>query len=195
LIDVVENVYGETNIELRLSDSALDEYKSYKGLLLTLKITLGDTLKIYLETANASNTCISYSEGLHTYFAVSDIKNIKITGLEGQSYLDLMNNNRETCDDSPIKFDRETGRIYVNSESECIIEDANLNRKIRVQKWGSMTTAIWNPWASGVKKLNDMEADGWRDMVCVESANAYVNHIDLNGKDTHTLVAEYILEV
>ena len=194
LIGAIENLDGETNVELRLDDSALDAYEYYKGLKLILKITLGETLKICLETVNTSNARLSYSEGLHTYFAVSDIEKIKITGLEGQSFLDLMNNNRETCDNSSIKFDRETGRIYVNSESECIIEDANFNRKIRVKKWGSKTTAIWNPWATGIKNFNDMEAEAWRAMVCVESANAYVNRIDLDGKDTHTLATEYILE-
>jgi D-hexose-6-phosphate mutarotase len=195
LVEISETIYGETDIELKLSDQSLQTYPTYMGLGLTLKIALGESLKIQLVTANVSSKCIDYSEGLHTYFKVSNIEDIKISGLSGQKYLDLLNNNKETYGESIIKFSQETGRIYMDSESECSIEDAVYKRIIKVKKSGSKTTAIWNPWVSGSIKLDDMEPDCWRGMVCVESANAYDDFIKLNANESHILMAEYILQV
>ncbi|WP_115726921.1 aldose epimerase family protein [Actinomyces culturomici] len=40
-----------------------------------------------------------------------------------------------------------------------------------VEKSGSGSTIIWNPWDEGAAALSDVEDDAWPGFLCVESAN------------------------
>jgi D-hexose-6-phosphate mutarotase len=93
-----------------------------------------------------------------------------------------------------IRFDGELGRIYVNTKATCVIEDPQLKRRIYIEKSGSLSTAVWNPWAATAAKMDDLGADGWRDMVCVESANAAGNPVTVSSHSSHTLVSIYSTE-
>jgi glucose-6-phosphate 1-epimerase len=59
---------------------------------LELTIVVGDSLSLNLKTTNLSNHPFTISEGYHTYFYVSDIENIKVTGLENSVYTDKFDN-------------------------------------------------------------------------------------------------------
>jgi D-hexose-6-phosphate mutarotase len=82
----------------------------------------------------------------------------------------------------------------VNTENECVIEDARLRRRIVVAKTGSRSTVVWTPWAEKADKMGDFGPDGWRAMVCVESANALENVVTVNPGERHTLAVEYRAE-
>ena len=117
-----------------------------------------------------------------------------MSGLEGCEYVDLVDGNKRKQQAGPIVFDGELGCIYENSQATCVIDDAPLNRRIIVQKSGSQSTAVWNPWAAKAAAMDDMGADGWREMVCVESANALGNAVTVKADESHSLVATYSVE-
>jgi D-hexose-6-phosphate mutarotase len=94
-----------------------------------------------------------------------------------------------------VVFSAETDRIYLNTEAECVIEDARLQRRIRVAKSGSRSTVVWNPWTAKADKMGDFGPDGWRRMVCVESANAAENVVTLVPGAEHRLWVRYSVEV
>ncbi len=195
VVDSVRNLEGgatEIKLTLQVTDLSLAHWPHSVGLSAT--ITVGSTLTIELTTTNNSDQEISLSEGLHTYFQIGDIADIRIHGLEGGEYVDLVNGNARCQQSGEITFDGELGRIYVNSDSACIIEDPRLNRQIRVEKSGSLSTAVWNPWDITAAKMDDLDANGWRDMVCVESANALENSIMLAGGASSSLTATYSVE-
>ena len=91
-------------------------------------------------------------------------------------------------------FDGELGRIYENSEVTCLIEDVILNRRIIIEKSGSLSTAVWNPWAAKAATMDDISQDGWKRMVCVESANALDNVVIVKANESHFLSATYSVE-
>jgi glucose-6-phosphate 1-epimerase len=72
-------------------------------------------LKVVLTTSNQSDREIVLTEGLHTYFQVSDIAKVRVLGLEGCEYVDLADANKRKQQADPIVFDGELGRIYENS--------------------------------------------------------------------------------
>jgi dihydroxy-acid dehydratase len=79
-----------------------------------------------------------------------------------------------------------------------VIEDAGFKRRIRIAKTGSLSTIVWTPWIGKAEKMGDMgkgkSGAGWREMVCVESANAMDNVVTVAPGETHTLAVTYSVE-
>ncbi len=78
-----------------------------------------------------------------------------------------------------------TDRPYLNTTSPIVVDDPVLHRRITVAKANSNTTVIWNPWAN--HGLTDLSEDGWRKMLCVESANAADNALHLQTRAAHVM--------
>jgi glucose-6-phosphate 1-epimerase len=158
-------------------------------------VTVGKALTVELVTENTGSTAFEIGEALHTYFAISDVDNIRITGLEGASYLDKVDNMQRKTQAGAVTIAAEVDRLYVNTETECVIEDAGFKRNIRVAKRGSHSTVVWNPWIEKAAKMGDFGSDtGYRGMVCVESANAAENVVNVAPGAAHTLHVAYSTE-
>lgn len=171
---------GEVSIILSL-DSA--KVGSHGFADLRLHINMGSTLKISLITLNISSHQIKFTEGLHTYFKISDIDDIQIIGLHGSEYIDLYDGNRKNIQIEEIRFEGSLCRIFCQNESDCIIKDSGLMRQIRIEKSGSLTTAIWNPGLNIAQGMDDI--GDWRSMICVESANALSDEVILMPGKSH----------
>jgi D-hexose-6-phosphate mutarotase len=185
---------GATELNLSLGESKLCDAHWRADVRLTLKVTIGETLEVALTTVNEGNHEVTFTEGLHTYFQISDIANIRVLGLEGNDYVDLVNKNEVRKQQDAIRFDGELGRIFLNNQATCVIEDPAFNRRIRIEKTGSNSTAVWNPGLAVASKMDDLGASGWRNMVCVEGANALQNHVAVLAGATHTIGTTYALE-
>lgn len=159
---------------------------------LEIHITIGKTIKIELETNNTGKEPFTISEALHTYFHISDIQKIKISGLEGSEYMDKVGTPARKKQSGAITIDNEVDRVYLNTSSACLIEDQDWHRAIRIKKSGSQSTVVWNPWLQKAEKMGDLGQDGYRRMVCIESANALDNKLLVNTE--HKLIVEYSVE-
>ncbi len=102
---------GATKLNLTLGKSDLSQLHWQAEVRLELKITAGDTLELSLTTVNESDHEITFTEGLHTYFQISDISNIRVLGLERSDYIDLVNQNEQRTQQDAITFDGELGRF------------------------------------------------------------------------------------
>lgn len=166
---------------------------------LEIRVSVGATLKVELVTHNLGTQDVVIGEALHTYFEIGDIAEIKVHGLDGCEYLDKVADFARKRQDGAIAFAGETDRVYLNTEAECIIEDAQLRRRIRIAKSGSRSTVVWTPWTEKAEKMGDFgpghaARGGWREMVCVESANAFENLVSVPAGQVHALTVEYSVE-
>lgn len=159
-----------------------------------LRVSIGETLKAALATINEGAQSIIIGEALHTYFHIGDIGAVRVLGLEGCAYLDKVDGGARKRQEGAIDFTGETDRIYLDTTAECAIEDARLRRRIRITKTGSRSTVVWTPWTEKADKMGDFGPEGWRGMVCVESANAAENVVAVKPDERHTLAAEYRVE-
>lgn len=186
---------GATRLILQIMHTPVAQKQLSYPYNLSLTIDIGATLKIALTTTNRGNQPFVIGEALHTYFQVSDVEKITVTGLEGCEYADkVLNYDRSTQQDA-ISFNSEFDRVYVNTKADCVIEDAGLNRRIRISKTGSNATVIWTPWREKALGLGDMGTDeNWRKMICVESANAMENIVMVSPNQAHVLAVEYSTE-
>jgi D-hexose-6-phosphate mutarotase len=152
-----------------------------------------------LATTNVGDAPVQIGEALHTYFHIGDIGGIEVTGLSGCDYFDKVDNFARKKQSGAIAFSGEVDRVYVDTAAECVIVDAQLNRRIRIAKTGSLSTVVWTPWTEKAEKMGDFGPGqsgqgGWREMVCVESANAMDNVVTVAPGETHTLTVRYSAE-
>jgi D-hexose-6-phosphate mutarotase len=117
---------------------------------------------------------------LHTYFQVSAIRDISITGLQNAACYDKLTDVR-TLETAPtIHIGGEVDRVYFDTTATVEIVDPGLKRTIRVEKSGSNSTVVWNPWIGKSQRMADFGDDEYLQMVCVESGNIAENQVTLS---------------
>ena len=195
LIDADTLQNGATRLVLQIIDTPVAKKQLSYPYTLTITITIGESLRLELATTNLGNQPFMIGEGYHTYFEVSDVKNIRVTGLENCVFADKIMSYERGVQHGALKFNNEFDKVYLNTSSDCVIEDKGYNRAIRISKSGSNTTVVWTPWADKAHQMGDMgNADEWRKMICVESINAMENSVMISPNQTHVLMAEYSVE-
>ncbi len=192
VIESGKGIDGETRLALRLVASDKTREQWPHACNLDLVITIGETLRMELITENTGSDDFVIGEALHTYFQIGDISEVSVSGLEGCEYWDKVGGSSLRKQNGEIRFSGETDRVYINTVSECVIRDEKLMRSIHVAKSGSLSTVVWTPWIDKANKMGDMgQPDGWREMLCVESANALENQVKVASGTRHTLIVEY----
>jgi len=157
--------------------------------------TVGKTLTAELITENTGNTEFEIGEALHTYFSISDVDALRITGMEDCTYLDKVGVAQARTQQGAIQIASEVDRIYIDTEADCLIEDSGFKRRIRITKSGSRSNVVWNPWIEKSARMGDFGSDtGYRGMVCVESANAASNIVTIAPGASHSLRVVYSTE-
>ena len=153
-----------------------------------LTITVGTSLTLELAIRNTGTAPFLLGEALHTYFAVSDVRQIRLSGLAGSVYLDKMDGGaRKVQSAEPITISAQTDRVYFATEDAVVIEDPGFQRRIFVRKAGSGATVVWNPWSEKAAVLADFGDQEWPGMVCVEAANAADSTVVVPPNFTHHL--------
>ncbi|MDO8463657.1 MAG: D-hexose-6-phosphate mutarotase [Gallionella sp.] len=186
---------GAVRLALRLSENEKTRAQWPHSCALDLTVIAGETLRMELTTENTGESDFIISEALHTYFRISDIGAVQVTGLAGCDYWNKVGGSTLKKQDGIIRFAGETDRVYINTATECVIEDDGLKRRICVAKSGSLTTVVWTPWTAKSERMGDLgQPDGWREMLCVESANAIDNAVNVAVGTLHTLMVEYRAE-
>jgi len=146
---------------------------------LDLTVSVGAELKVSLAVSNPGENAFTYSGALHSYFRVGDVRRIAIEGLEGCEYLDKTEGFARRTQAGPVTINDEVDRVYPETAAECIIDDPVMERRIHVGKTGSLTTVVWNPWKEVARKLEDFGDDEYAEMVCVETANAHGDEVEV----------------
>jgi glucose-6-phosphate 1-epimerase len=185
---------GSTKVVMSLTDS--DETRTLwpYPFKLSIEITVGDSLRVALVTYNTGNKSFTISQALHTYFHVGDISKVKVSGLDGIEYLDKADNSVRKTQSGPVIIDGEVDRIYTGTTGELVIEDKSLGRNIRIKSDGCSTAVVWNPWIEIAASMADFDDGDYRKMICVETANAGPESIEIAAGGEYRLAAEYTIE-
>ncbi len=187
LKEILTHTHGDA-VTLQLSLPKAPEAAEFPEFSAEYFVTVGETLSLELRIANQSHENLSLENCLHTYFAVGDIREVKVTGLKGTDYLDKPENfaRRKESGDA-ITFSGETDRVYLSTSGTVEIRDSKLRRKILIEKEGSISTVVWNPWIEKAKAMADFGDEEYLRMVCVESGNVSENKLSLAPGKTSSL--------
>ena len=153
---------------------------------LTATITIGAKLDVFLKTKNLGEKSFQISGALHSYLAVGDISRTQIEGLLQASYLDCVGEPTEKDQTEPLKITEEIDRIYKSMASH-LVRDLDNHRSIFVDKTGSRSTVVWNPWKDRAKEIKDLPDRDYTEFVCVETSNAWTDRPTVRPNMPHTL--------
>jgi glucose-6-phosphate 1-epimerase len=154
------------------------------------KIQIGEQLNISLTTENKGEIPFSMSKALHSYFRVGDIKQTRVSGLDGIDYLDKTQGFAKQNQSGDVTAEQETDRVYLNAPSKVAIVDPALKRRIEIEHQGADNFVVWNPWDKAAN-LNDMPAEDYEQFICVETANAIANSVIVAPGAMHHMQVSY----
>ncbi|NOQ90445.1 MAG: D-hexose-6-phosphate mutarotase, partial [Gammaproteobacteria bacterium] len=60
-----------------------------------------------------------------------------------------------------------------------------------INKCGSHSTVVWNPWQETASKMGDLGEEGYKKMLCVESSNAAEDVVTIKPGKAHHLWVQY----
>ena len=159
---------------------------------LTMEMHIGAGLKLALRMENTGDTPFTVTGALHAYLAVEDVRQISIAGLDGAEYLDTAGPPAVRRQEGAITFDREVDRNYAGS-ADVTVNDGSMERVITVRGSGSRCTVVWNPWIDKTRTLTDMPDGDYLKFVCVETANAWRDSINVAPGEAHTLATTLVV--
>jgi glucose-6-phosphate 1-epimerase len=154
-------------------------------------ITVGQILTINLVTRNTGSESFAITQALHTYFKIGDINQVRVLGLADKAYIDKVDRGEQKTQSGAITFSGECDRIYLDVPAQLTIEDRALNRQITVTATNSKTAIVWNPGADISAKMADLGDRDYEHFVCVETANAANEIIEIAAGDDYNLTANY----
>jgi glucose-6-phosphate 1-epimerase len=154
------------------------------------RVRVGAALGLELLVRNTSSQPIRIEEALHTYLAVSDVRQVSIEGLAGTTYSDRVGTpHTATEGTAPIRITAETDRVYMDTRSTCVVHDPGWLRRLVVEKTGSETSVVWNPWIAKAKAMPDFGDDEWPAMLCIETCNVRGHAVAIAPGQSHAMGA------
>lgn len=181
---------GQTRLTLGLRDDDQTRALWPHAFDLSLDITVGRTLSLALCTRNTGSAPLTLTQALHSYFAVANIAQTGVVGLDGCTYTDMARGagGAQRLQTGPVHFNGEVDRVYARVPAELRIDDSAGQRTVRVRAEGSQIAVVWNPGADIAAGMADLDDDAWQRFVCVETANVSPSDaITLAPGEHHTL--------
>ncbi|KAM7525839.1 hypothetical protein LguiA_015741 [Lonicera macranthoides] len=165
---------GKAYIDLLLKPSEEEDLKlwPYKfEFRLRVSLSADGYLIMISRIRNINCKPFSFSFAYHTYFAVSDISEVRVEGLETLDYLDnLCNRERFTEQGDALTFEFEVDRVYVSSSDIIAVFDHERKRTFVIRKEGLPDVVVWNPWEKKAKAMADLGDEEYKHMLCVDGA-------------------------
>ncbi len=194
LLSTAETSSGDVQVRLGLTDTeetlTIWPYK----FELTLTVVVGSELTMKLTTQNKGNKAFSITQAFHTYFSTGDISKVEVLGLENAGYVDKVDGGLEKTQTGAIYIREEVDRIYTDVKPEQVIDDGARGRRIRISTSSSHTAIVWNPWSKISANMADLEDNDYLRFVCVETANAADEVIEVAPGSQYELQAVYAVE-
>lgn len=179
-ISIARNTDTSLSLDVRPCDTLLE------GVEVSVEVNADATaLQVLLHTHNGTGAPLELTEALHSYLAVSDVSKVTLEGLQGCSYRDKLRQNAEYQQHGILAMTESTDRIYFH-DSVTLLNDTGLNRCLGIAKSGSGSTVVWNPGAAA-KDIVDIGLAQQPGFVCVEAANTFLNNVQLQPGQHHSM--------
>lgn len=165
--DVVDTAATAT---FRLCDTEESRGQWAHAFLAELAVAIGGgEFTVTLSITNTGAAPFTFTNGFHTYLAVEDIADTRVTGLTGLRYRDAAAGGIEADETRPeVAFTGEVNRIYFDAPAEARLVEAG--RTTLIRKTGFTDVVVWNPAAAKCATMADLAPDDYRRFVCVEAA-------------------------
>ncbi|MDR0932627.1 MAG: D-hexose-6-phosphate mutarotase [Victivallales bacterium] len=156
---------------------------------LRMEFVIGKSLLMTLSMKNCSPAEQVITDALHPYFNVKAVEKIAIKGLDQAMYNEYIVGLEkfDRVQNGDIIINREVDRVYFDTTGAIEIYDPGFERTILVEKSGSASTVVWNPWIAKAHAMPYLDDDEFHTMVCIEAANAFKDRRVIPPGKTHVL--------
>ncbi len=179
------------HLTLALGPTAVSRSMGFDRFQLTLEFIIGRALTVRLTVVNHGDKPLVFEDAFHTYYAVGDVHEVILNGLEPTPYIDKTDDFKlKPAANQPFTPTQKTDRIYNGTTSTCILHDGIHGRRITVRKTHSNSTVVFNPW----DKMPDLGDWEWHEFLAVETANVGADAITLAPGASHSLQLDVTLE-
>jgi glucose-6-phosphate 1-epimerase len=115
---------------------------------------------------NTGNDEFSFTGGLHPYFAVDDLLQVRVEGLQGLAASDRYQPGFTRQDEPVLQFGEAIfERLYDGCPAVTLAEGS---RRLRLSASGFDQWMVWNPGREEAQKLKDLPDGDWRKFICIE---------------------------
>lgn len=186
-------VDGSCRVRLGIKDNEASHALWAHPFALQIEVKVGATLDVALISQNHGDAPMILTQALHSYFKIGDIRQAQVLGLSGYDYIDKVGESAQRSQSGPINFDGPVNRIYLETTEELVIDDPSLGRRIQIEREGSRSAVVWNPWIEQSRSMRDFGDQDYLQMVCVETTNAATDAVELPPGNTYRLASRYAI--
>jgi glucose-6-phosphate 1-epimerase len=158
---------GEQWLHLRLDIGAGDVPAWAHAARLELTATArAQQVEFRLSVLNTGTDAFSFTGGLHPYFAVDDLLQAHVAGLQSLAATDRYVPEYERQSESQLQFsDAPFERLYDGCPALVLVSGA---RRLRLSATGFDQWMVWNPGREGARDLKDLPDEDWQRFICIE---------------------------
>ena len=159
---------GATRLVLELSGEATLCALWPHDFLFHLEIVVGKTLRLEMTVENRGQAPAPLAFAFHTYFAVPDVAQAVISGLEGTSFIDKTDNLARKTQQGEFTISAMTDRVYLDVPARQVLKSSAGNISIES---AAKCAVVWNAWHND-KNVADIGEGNHVGYVCVERGDA-----------------------
>lgn len=128
----------------------------------------GQRLDVELSVNNRGGSDLEFAAALHTYLRADEIEAVRLSGLRGCRYEDMVGGGNEVEAADTLRVDREIDRIYFEASGSLRLTEGR--RRLRIEAERLPDTVVWNPWRQRSASMVDLDPEDFRRFLCVEAA-------------------------
>ncbi|KAL9606885.1 MAG: hypothetical protein Q9167_008134 [Letrouitia subvulpina] len=170
---------GDSSVKLDfgLQDNMIAGAQWNYQFSLVYSVTLNqDSLETSLVIRNTGPINYDFQVLFHTYLAIDDISQTKITGLEDAAFVDKTRAAAHVeAAGEPVSISSETDRVYTTSTEKPRDPIAVLQggkKRYELDRDMLPDVVVWNPWIEKSQSMADLgPEDAYKKMVCVEAGS------------------------
>jgi glucose-6-phosphate 1-epimerase len=161
----------DDSVQLQLTDSAASRRLWPTQFVADYQVQLtADALQMTLSIRNTDPGIMTFTAALHSYLRVAHLAEVAVAGLQGLTYSNSAAGGIQAVETAPeLRITGEVDRIYFSAAQPLTVREPG-QRSIVCSAAGFADAVIWNPGAEKAAGLPDLEADGYRQLLCVEAA-------------------------
>ncbi|KAB8059808.1 D-hexose-6-phosphate mutarotase [Janthinobacterium sp. FT14W] len=125
------------------------------------------TLELRLSVHNTGEQAFPFSAALHSYFAIDQLSEARVGGLQRVRYSDETPQDALQAEEF-LQFDDKLDRIYYQLPGALSLQSGG--HALRLEQQGFTDAVVWNPGAQDAAALPDLAGDEQPRFICIEPA-------------------------
>lgn len=140
---------------------------AYEFTLRLRVAVMAQALELSLSVHNMGEQAFPFSAALHSYFAIDQLSEARVGGLQRVRYSDETPQDALQAEEV-LQFADKLDRIYYQLPGALHLQTGS--RTLRLEQQGFTDAVVWNPGAQDAAALPDLADDEYQRFICIEPA-------------------------